>query len=256
VIPQDTSLFSDTLEANILYGNPAATPHDISRVVQRCNLTPTLAKMPQGLKTQAGERGARLSGGERQKVSIARAMLKEPTLILCDEVTSAVDAFAERDIIASLKKGAEGRTTILIAHRLSSVVHCDNIIVMENGQIVEQGTHTQLLANKNVYYEMWSAQNGNSNGVNLNLEISNSNSNSHENSSHLRSFINSTKASEVSEGAGGPGIGFGLGSEEGGKSSPLRELCSLESRAPILSDLEEGWLVECEGCDLNSGDHY
>lgn len=164
VIPQDTSLFSDTLEANIMYGNPDATPQDLSRVVERCNLSPTLAKMPHGLQTQAGERGARLSGGERQKVSIARAMLKEPSLILCDEVTSAVDAFAERDIIASLKKGAEGRTTILIAHRLSSVVHCDNIIVMDNGHIVEQGTHSQLLSNKGVYFEMWTAQNGQQEG--------------------------------------------------------------------------------------------
>jgi ATP-binding cassette subfamily B protein len=104
VVPQDNSLFDETIEYNIRYGRPDATDSQLSEAVAQCNLAATIAKLPDGLQTRVGERGQRLSGGERQKVSIARALLKDPSLILCDEVTSAVDAFAERDIVDTLRK--------------------------------------------------------------------------------------------------------------------------------------------------------
>ena len=161
VVPQDTSLFDDTIEHNIRYGNPTATAEQVSEALRQCNLAPTIAKFPDGLQTRVGERGQRLSGGERQKVSIARALLKSPSLILCDEVTSAVDAFAERDIVETLRKAANKRTTLTIAHRLSSIVHCDKILVLEGGRLVQQGTHSELLRDCNgTYARMWTAQQG------------------------------------------------------------------------------------------------
>lgn len=162
VVPQDTSLFDETIEYNLRYGNSSSSDEEIASVIEKCNLNETIAKLKDGLQTVVGERGARLSGGERQKVSIARALLKNPTVILCDEVTSAVDAFAERDIVETLKKATEQRTTLTIAHRLSSIVHCDPIIVLDKGQIVEQGTHEELLQRGSVYAKMWAAQNGQS----------------------------------------------------------------------------------------------
>jgi len=160
VVPQDTSLFDDSVEFNIKYGNAHATEDDIVNVIEKCNLVDTIKKLPQGLQTKVGERGARLSGGERQKISIARALLRDPSLILCDEVTSSVDAFAERDIVRALKKATELRTTLTVAHRLSSISHCDRIIVMDKGKIIESGTHDELLKIRNgTYLNMWNAQN-------------------------------------------------------------------------------------------------
>ena len=160
VVPQDTSLFDDTVEFNIKYGNSYASQNDIAQVIDKCNLIDTIKKLPQGLQTKVGERGARLSGGERQKISIARALLRDPSLILCDEVTSSVDAFAERDIVQALKKATQQRTTLTIAHRLSSISHCDLIIVMDKGRIIEQGTHDELLKiRQGTYLNMWNAQN-------------------------------------------------------------------------------------------------
>ena len=162
VVPQDTSLFDNTIEYNIKYGMKT-DPSDklMAQVLKNCSLDETIAKLSSGLQTQVGERGAVLSGGERQKVSIARALLKNPTLILCDEVTSAVDAFAERDIVELLKRATASRTTLTVAHRLSSIAHCDNIIVMDRGTVVEQGTHAELLNNDHsLYRRLWEAQNG------------------------------------------------------------------------------------------------
>jgi ABC-type transport system involved in Fe-S cluster assembly fused permease/ATPase subunit len=161
VVPQDTSLFDQTVRFNIMYGNSDATEEELEAVIEKCNLRPTINKLSNGLETMVGERGARLSGGERQKVSIARALLKDPSLILCDEVTSSVDAFAEREIVMTLRRATEERTTLTIAHRLSSITHCDQIIVMDRGIVVEQGTHAGLLEKKGVYSRMWNAQNGN-----------------------------------------------------------------------------------------------
>jgi ABC-type multidrug transport system fused ATPase/permease subunit len=142
VVPQDTSLFDNTIEYNVKYGvKSEPDPVFFKQVLADCNLDETIKKLqPLGLLTPVGERGAVLSGGERQKVSIARALLKDPTLILCDEVTSAVDAFSERDIVNSLRKATRSRTTLTVAHRLSSITHCDNIIVLDAGRIVEQVT--------------------------------------------------------------------------------------------------------------------
>ena len=160
VVPQDTSLFSGTIEYNIKYGRNNATSDEINRVIGLCNLNETINKM--GLDHQVGERGVKLSGGERQKISIARALLKDPSLILCDEVTSSVDAFAEREIVETLRQATEKRTTITIAHRLSSIIHCDKIIVLDRGQVVESGSHAELLQTNGVYSKMWNAQTNNS----------------------------------------------------------------------------------------------
>jgi ABC-type multidrug transport system fused ATPase/permease subunit len=124
VVPQDTSLFDETVEYNLRYGNVSASHEELQSALEKCNLIETIEKLPLGLQTSVGERGARLSGGERQKVSIARALLKNPTLILCDEVTSSVDAFAERDIVDTLRRASEQRTTLTVAHRLSSIGQC------------------------------------------------------------------------------------------------------------------------------------
>eukprot|EP01036_Dinobryon_divergens_P031267 gene31267-40637_t len=183
VIPQDTCLFDASIRYNILYGSKesdgSASEEQLQRAIVSSNLLQTIRKLAQptagpgqteaggrrgsGLDTVVGERGARLSGGERQKVAIARALLRDPTLILCDEVTSSVDAFAERDIVRTLRSAAKDRTTITVAHRLSSIVHCDNILVIDRGELVEQGTHQQLLQNEHgVYRNMWATQNENS----------------------------------------------------------------------------------------------
>ena len=160
MVPQDTSLFDDTVEMNIKYGCMHASEDEVTAVLEKCNLVDTIKKLPQGLQTKVGERGARLSGGERQKIAIARALLRDPSLILCDEVTSSVDAFAERDIVQALKKATQQRTTLTIAHRLSSISHCDLIIVMNKGRIIEMGNHDDLLkVNNGIYVNMWNAQN-------------------------------------------------------------------------------------------------
>jgi ABC-type multidrug transport system ATPase subunit len=170
VVPQDTCLFDETIDYNIRYGKSNATEEEIREAIAKSNLESTIEKFPLGLETNVGERGARLSGGERQKVSIARAILKNPSLILCDEVTSSVDAFAEKDIIDTLRSATAERTTVTVAHRLSSIAHSDLIIVMEKGEIVEIGTHSELLQeenninnnnrnNRGIYRKMWQAQN-------------------------------------------------------------------------------------------------
>ncbi|KAJ1440616.1 hypothetical protein B484DRAFT_415447, partial [Ochromonadaceae sp. CCMP2298] len=160
VVPQDTCLFDESVRYNILYSAPNASDEEVQGVVRAANLQETVAKLPQGLDTRVGERGARLSGGERQKVSIARALLRRPSLLLCDEITSSVDAFAERDIVKALVRSSKQhpRTTVTVAHRLSSIAHCDNILVLQRGRLVEQGTHAELLAVKGVYAQMWRLQ--------------------------------------------------------------------------------------------------
>jgi len=160
VVPQDTCLFDETIDYNIRYGRVNATSDEVQRAIDKSNLRGTIDKFPLGLLTNVGERGARLSGGERQKVSIARAILRNPSLILCDEVTSSVDAFAEKDIIETLRSATAERTTVTVAHRLSSIAHSDCIIVLEKGKIVEVGKHDDLLLiGDGVYRKMWEAQN-------------------------------------------------------------------------------------------------
>jgi ATP-binding cassette subfamily B protein len=161
VVPQDTCLFDDSILHNICYGNAAANPEAIESVIKDTGLSSTIEKFKDGILTKVGERGNRLSGGERQRISIARALLKDPSIILCDEVTSAVDAFAERDITDALRLATEKRSTVTVAHRLSSIVHCDTIIVLEKGRVVQQGTHKELLQDPDgTYARMWAAQIG------------------------------------------------------------------------------------------------
>lgn len=171
VIPQDTSLFDNTLEYNLLFGlspEEASVSNTIMRdrleeVIDRCRLRETIQKLPEGLQTLVGERGARLSGGERQKVAIARALLRNPGVILCDEITSSVDAFAEKEIMNTIRLACSNRTIITVAHRLSSIIHCDKIMVMDRGVLLEAGSHKELLKKPgSVYGKMWRSQMGES----------------------------------------------------------------------------------------------
>lgn len=158
IVPQDTVLFNDTIAYNIAYGRPGATRADVVRAARAAQLDSFIERLPDHYDTQVGERGVRLSGGERQRIAIARAILKDPRIIVFDEATSALDTRSERAIQLELQRLAQGRTSITIAHRLSTVVDADTILVMEHGHIVEQGTHEALLAREGVYMKMWSLQ--------------------------------------------------------------------------------------------------
>ncbi|WP_250504377.1 ATP-binding cassette domain-containing protein [Caballeronia sp. AZ7_KS35] len=158
IVPQDTVLFNDTIAYNIGYGRPGATRADIARAARAAQLDGFIERLPDDYETRVGERGVRLSGGERQRIAIARAILKNPRIIVFDEATSALDTRSERAIQNELDRLAEGRTSIVIAHRLSTVVDADWILVMEHGRIVEQGQHDELLARDGVYARMWSLQ--------------------------------------------------------------------------------------------------
>jgi ATP-binding cassette subfamily B protein len=158
IVPQDTVLFNDTIAYNIGYGRPGATRADVVRAARAAQLDGFIDRLPDHYDTRVGERGLRLSGGERQRIAIARAILKNPRIIVFDEATSALDTRSERAIQTELKRLAQGRTSIAIAHRLSTVVDADWILVMEHGRIVEQGAHDELLARDGVYAKMWALQ--------------------------------------------------------------------------------------------------
>lgn len=158
VVPQDTVLFNETLHYNIAYGNFAATDADILRAIRLAELDRLVADLPSGLETMVGERGLKLSGGEKQRVAIARTVLKDPEIFIFDEATSSLDTKTERIIQQNLDMISKDKTTIIIAHRLSTVVHADQIIVLDQGQIVERGTHDVLLSLKGRYYDMWRKQ--------------------------------------------------------------------------------------------------
>lgn len=164
IVPQDTVLFNDTLRHNLRYGRVDATEEEVLEAASAARLDKTLALMPDGLDTMVGERGVKLSGGEKQRVAIARAFLRAPRLLLADEATSALDTATEVGILQSLQDVARGRTAIFVAHRLSTVRSCDRIVVMENGKIVEQGTHEALMMGRGegtksgVYAAMWASQ--------------------------------------------------------------------------------------------------
>ncbi|WP_108260820.1 ABCB family ABC transporter ATP-binding protein/permease [Mangrovicoccus ximenensis] len=158
VVPQDTVLFNDTLLYNIAYGRPDATRAEIEAAAEAAQLGAFVAGLPEGYATQVGERGLRLSGGEKQRVGIARTILKNPPIVLLDEATSALDTQTERDIQGALKAMGRGRTVLTIAHRLSTVVDADRILVLEAGRVVEQGRHGELLAAGGRYAALWAAQ--------------------------------------------------------------------------------------------------
>lgn len=158
IVPQDTVLFNDDLLYNILYGRPGATEPEAKDAARLARIADFVESLPDGWATQVGERGLKLSGGEKQRVAIARTILKNPPILLLDEATSALDTATERAIQANLEELAEGRTAIVIAHRLSTVVNADEILVFQDGQIAERGRHRDLLAMGGVYAEMWARQ--------------------------------------------------------------------------------------------------
>tara|TARA_B100001939_G_scaffold347733_1_gene370345 strand:- start:8595 stop:10478 length:1884 start_codon:yes stop_codon:yes gene_type:complete len=158
VVPQDTVLFNDTIRYNIRYGRPDATDAEVEEAARLAQIDDFIRTLPEGYDTPVGERGLKLSGGEKQRVAIARTILKNPSILLLDEATSALDSHTERDIQAALKIVAKNRTTLIIAHRLSTIIEADEILVMDQGEIVERGRHQQLLENKGLYYGMWRKQ--------------------------------------------------------------------------------------------------
>ena len=158
VVPQDTVLFNDTIRYNIAYGRPGATQDQIEHAARLAQVHDFVQRLPEGYDTRVGERGLKLSGGEKQRVAIARTILKDPRLLILDEATSALDTRTERDIESALRAVAAQRTTLVIAHRLSTVVDADEIIVLVDGAIAERGTHRELLAREGVYAHMWALQ--------------------------------------------------------------------------------------------------
>ncbi|MCA0417975.1 MAG: ABC transporter ATP-binding protein/permease [Proteobacteria bacterium] len=158
MVPQDTVLFNDTIEYNILYGRPEATMAEVEEAARLAQIDRFIRLLPEGYATSVGERGLKLSGGEKQRVAIARTILKGPPVLVLDEATSALDSFTEKEIQDALDRVSEGRTTLVIAHRLSTVVNADEIIVLDKGQIVERGHHRDLLAANGVYAAMWNRQ--------------------------------------------------------------------------------------------------
>jgi ATP-binding cassette subfamily B protein len=158
IVPQDTVLFNDTIEYNIAYGRPDAGRAEVERAARAAHIHGFIASTPKGYDTMVGERGLKLSGGEKQRVAIARTLLKNPPLLIFDEATSALDSANERAIQAELQSAARNKTTLVIAHRLSTVVDAHQILVMEEGRIVERGSHAELLALDGRYAEMWALQ--------------------------------------------------------------------------------------------------
>ncbi len=158
IVPQDTVLFNDSIFYNINYGRPEATREEVYAAARAAQMHDFIETLPQKYETKVGERGLKLSGGEKQRVAIARALLKNPPILIFDEATSALDSATERAIQSQLEQVALGRTTLIIAHRLSTVMNADEIIVMQTGEIIERGTHTQLLAANGTYTRMWNLQ--------------------------------------------------------------------------------------------------
>jgi ATP-binding cassette subfamily B protein len=158
VVPQDTVLFNDSIRYNIAYGRPGASTEEIEEAARLAHIHDFVAKLPDGYKTPVGERGLKLSGGEKQRVAIARVVLKAPRILVFDEATSALDTKTEREIQKNLEEVSHDRTTLMIAHRLSTVIHADEILVLEEGRVVERGGHAALLAKGGLYAAMWARQ--------------------------------------------------------------------------------------------------
>jgi ATP-binding cassette subfamily B protein len=158
IVPQDTVLFNDTIYYNIAYGRPKATREEVLAAAQSAHIHTFIESLPQGYDSMVGERGLKLSGGEKQRVAIARAILKDPEILIFDEATSALDSKSEKAIQDELQNIAQNRTTLVIAHRLSTIVDAHQILVMEQGRIIERGTHRNLLEKQGMYAQMWALQ--------------------------------------------------------------------------------------------------
>lgn len=158
IVPQDTVLFNQSIRANIAYGRPGASDADIDAVIDAAHLRDFISQLPQGDATVVGERGLKVSGGEKQRIAIARALLKRSPLLIFDEATSALDSHSEQAVMAAIRAASRQHTALVIAHRLSTVVDCDRILVLEQGQLVESGSHTELLAQQGRYATLWALQ--------------------------------------------------------------------------------------------------
>lgn len=158
IVPQDTVLFNTSIRANIAYGNPQVSDEQIDRAIKMAHLDHFINSLPQGDQTLVGERGLKVSGGEKQRIAIARVLLKGSPILIFDEATSALDSNSEAAIVEAMHEVSSGRTTLIIAHRLSTVINADQIIVMDSGVVVEQGTHAELLAKQGKYAQMWAMQ--------------------------------------------------------------------------------------------------
>jgi ABC-type transport system involved in Fe-S cluster assembly fused permease/ATPase subunit len=158
IVPQDTVLFNDTIYYNIHYGRPGASREEVIAAAQAAHIHDFIASLPDGYEARVGERGLKLSGGEKQRVAIARAILKSPRILIFDEATSALDSKSEKSIQAELNRIARGHTTLVIAHRLSTVMDADQILVLDHGRIVERGTHRELIERGGAYFQMWTLQ--------------------------------------------------------------------------------------------------
>jgi ATP-binding cassette subfamily B protein len=158
LVPQDVVLFNASMRENVLYGRPDASDAELREAATRAQLIEFIDRLPNGWETRVGERGVKLSGGERQRVGIARAILKNPAILVLDEATSALDSATEQEVQGALDEAAKGRTTIMVAHRLSTVAGADEIIVLDAGKIVERGTHRELLDRGGLYADLWSRQ--------------------------------------------------------------------------------------------------
>ncbi|KAF3058035.1 Heavy metal tolerance protein [Daldinia childiae] len=158
VVPQDTILFNDTVMFNLMYAKPDSTESEVYEACKAASIHDKIIRFPQGYLTSVGERGLKLSGGEKQRIAIARAFLRSPRILLLDEATASLDSQTEKQIQSALAKVSEGRTTLMIAHRLSTIAKADQIIVLHQGGIVERGRHTDLLAKRGYYAQMWEKQ--------------------------------------------------------------------------------------------------
>ncbi|WP_324261269.1 ABC transporter ATP-binding protein/permease [Altererythrobacter sp. H2] len=158
IVPQDSVLFNDTIGYNIAYGRDQASEDDVLRAASDASILPFIERLPQGFATEVGERGLKLSGGEKQRVAIARTLVKDPPIVVLDEATSALDTRTEQDILTTLRRVSEHRTTLSIAHRLSTIADSDEILVLDQGLLAERGTHSVLLRRDGLYAEMWARQ--------------------------------------------------------------------------------------------------